>query len=89
MNKLIEQYDEKTIRCPRVGGYINFRFCRSENNMLPCRWIVGCWQRQIDINTFLDEHFSKEEMDKMFTPPKPKIESLVELIEQAKKGEKK
>jgi len=89
MNKLIEQHDEKTIRCPRVGGYVNFRFCRSENNLLPCRWIIGCWQMQLDINKFLDEHFSKEEMDKIFTPPKPKIESLVELIEQAKKGKKK
>lgn len=89
MNKLIEQHDEKTIRCPRVGGYINFRFCRSENKLLPCRWIVGCWQMQMDINKFLDEHFSKEEMDKIFAPPKPKIESLVELIEQAKKGKKK
>ena len=89
MNNPIEQHDEKTMRCPRVGGYINFRFCRSENNLLPCRWIVGCWQMQMDINKFLDEHFSKEEMDKIFVPPKPKIESLVELIEQAKKGKKK
>ena len=89
MNKLIEQHDEKTMRCPRVGGYVNFRFCRSENNLLPCRWIVGCWQMQMDINKFLGEHFSKEEMDKIFVPPKPKIESLVELIEQAKKGKKK
>jgi hypothetical protein len=86
---LIEQHDDKTMRCPRVGGYINFRFCRSENNLLPCRWIVGCWQMQMDINKFLDEHFSKEEMDKIFVPPKPKIESLVELIDQAKKGKKK
>ena len=89
MNKLIEQHDDKTIRCPRVGGYVNFQFCRSENMMLPCRWIVGCWQMQMDIHKFLDEHFSKEEKDKIFTPPKQKIESLVELIEKAKKGKKK
>ncbi|MBW1767341.1 MAG: hypothetical protein JRJ65_09865 [Deltaproteobacteria bacterium] len=89
MNKLIEQHDEKTMRCPRVGGDVNFRFCRSENNLLPCRRIVGCWQMQMDINKFLDEHFSKEELDRAFTPPKPKIESLIELIEQAKKGKKK
>jgi hypothetical protein len=43
----------------------------------------------MDINKFLGEHFSKEERDKIFVPPKPKIESLVELIEQAKKGKKK
>jgi hypothetical protein len=82
---VIERYDDKTIRCPRVGGDVNFKFCRSENNMSPCRWIVGCWQMRLDINRFLEDHFSNEEFDLIFTPPKPKLASLVELIEQAKK----
>lgn len=85
---MIEQHDEKTIRCPRVGGEVNFRFCRSENNMLPCRFIVGCWEMRLDANQFLEEHFSKEELNRIFVPPKPKIESLVELIERAKKAKK-
>jgi hypothetical protein len=83
--KVIEQHDEKTIRCPRVGGEVNFRFCRSENNMLPCRFIVGCWQGQIDINEFLSAHYSEEELARIFAPPKPKIESLVGLIEKVQK----
>ncbi|HBF42122.1 MAG TPA: hypothetical protein DDW42_00545 [Desulfobacteraceae bacterium] len=82
---LIEQYDDKTIRCPRIGGEVNFKFCRSENNMSPCRWIAGCWQRRFDINEFLTEHFSREEIDQISVPPKPKLESLVEMMEQAKK----
>ena len=85
---MIEQHDEKTIRCPRVGGEVNFRFCRSENNMLPCRFIVGCWEMRLDVNQFLEEHFSKEELNRIFLPPKPKIESLVELIERANKAKK-
>jgi hypothetical protein len=84
-SKVIEQHDDKTMRCPRVGGEINFRFCRFENNMLPCRFIVGCWQMQMDINEFLDEHYSQEELDRIFVPPKPKIESLVGLIEKVRK----
>ena len=82
---MIEQHDEKTIRCPRVGGDVNFRFCRFENNMLPCRWIAGCWQTQMDINTFLQDHYSKQELDQIFAPPKPKIHSLLNLVEKAKK----
>ena len=82
---MIDQYDDKTIRCPRLGGEVNFRFCRSENNMLPCRWIVGCWQMQTDINRFMADHYSKEDLDRIFTPPRPKIESLVGLIEKAKR----
>jgi hypothetical protein len=83
---LIEQHDEKTIRCPRVGGEVSFRYCRFENNMLPCRWIAGCWQMQMDIDAFLTHHYSKEELDRVFAPPKPKIESLMDLIAKAKKA---
>ncbi|MBW1715501.1 MAG: hypothetical protein JRJ77_06675 [Deltaproteobacteria bacterium] len=82
---MIDQHDEETIRCPRIGGEVNFRFCRFENNMLPCRWIVGCWKSYIDIDTFLKDHYSTEELDQVFVPPKPKIQSLVNLIERAKK----
>jgi hypothetical protein len=42
----------------------------------------------MDINEFLDENFSGEELDKIFVPPKPKMESLVEMIEKAKKVKK-
>jgi hypothetical protein len=85
VNKLIEEHDHKTIRCPRVGGQVNFKFCRFENNMLPCRWIVGCWQGQMDINKLLEDHYSKKELDQIFALPKPKLQSLVDLMEKAKK----
>jgi len=81
----MDQYDDKTIRCPRVGGEVNFRFCRFENNMHPCRWMVGCWEMRVDMNKFMTDHYSKEEMDRIFTPPRPKIESLLNLVEKAKK----
>ncbi len=40
---------------------------------------------RFDINRFLEDHFSNGELDLVFTPPKPKLESLVELMEQAQK----
>jgi hypothetical protein len=40
----------------------------------------------MDINEFLNKNFSKEELDKIFVPPNPKIESLVELIDKAKQS---
>ena len=82
---MIEQYDNETIRCPRVGGEVNFRFCRFENNMLPCRFIAGCWQGRMDIEKLLREHYSEDELDRIFTPPKPKIESLMGMIEKVRK----
>jgi hypothetical protein len=82
---VIEQYDDETIRCPRVGGEVNFRFCRFENNMLPCRFIAGCWQGRMDIAAFLDRHYSEDELARIFAPPKPKVESLLGLIEKVQK----
>ena len=82
---MIDQHDDKTIRCPRIGGEVNFRFCRFENNLLPCRFIIGCWQMQMDVNRLLEDHYSEEELARIFVPPRPKIESLLELIEKSKK----
>jgi hypothetical protein len=82
-------YDEEMVRCPRVGGYVNFKFCRTENNLLPCRWVVGCWQMRLDITKFMQTHFSEEDLNRVFVPPKPKMESLIELIEKVKEGKKK
>lgn len=81
---MIEEHDEEVIRCPRIGGDVNFRFCRSENSMLPCRWVVGCWEGRLDIKRFLEQHFSEEAHNRIFAPPKPKLASLVEMMEKAR-----
>lgn len=82
---MIDEYDDLTLRCPRIGGYVNFKLCRSENNFLPCRWVVRCWEGWIDVRKFLEENFSAEDLDKALRPPKQKLESLVEVMEKAKK----
>jgi hypothetical protein len=56
------------------------------NDRLPCGWIAGCWHMRMDITKFLAEHFSEEELDRIFAPPKAKIQTLVELVEKAKKA---
>ena len=83
---MVEQYDNESIRCPKLGGEVDFRYCRLENNRLPCRWMIGCWEARLDIHRFLGDHYSKEELERIFAPPKPKIQTLVELIEKAKEA---
>ncbi len=56
------------------------------NDRLPCRWIAGCWQIHMDINRFLAEHYTEEELDRIFAPPKEKVQTLVDLIEKARKA---
>jgi hypothetical protein len=40
---------------------------------------------QLDINGFLAEHYSEEELDRIFVPPKPKMESLLDLMEKVRR----
>jgi hypothetical protein len=46
---------------------------------------MDCWWQRIEIETYLAEHFTQEELNRsVFIEPKLKIASLIELIEKAK-----
>ncbi|MDY6881908.1 MAG: hypothetical protein V2J25_15605 [Desulfatiglans sp.] len=83
--------DDFTIRCPRLGHQITFSYCRSETLGLPCSKILDCWFEHFQVEDWLRKDMSTEDWEKTFQrDPKPKITSLLELIEQAKKrGEEK
>jgi len=83
---MIEEYDDLLIRCPMLGGEVPFRYCRTLNEELPCRKIIICWEFRIEIGKFLSEHYSLDQIEKALSPPtKTRIETIVELIEKAKK----
>jgi len=83
---MIDVHDSFVIHCIQLGGEIPFRYCRTVNQDLPCRRIVSCWEFRMDIVSFLNDHYSAEELQNSFSPPtKTRIETILELIEQAKK----
>jgi len=83
---MIEEYDDLLIRCPMLGGEVPFQYCRTLNEELPCRKIIICWEFRIEIWKFLSEHYSLDQIEKALSPPtKTRIETIVELIEKAKK----
>ena len=83
---MIEENDVLIIRCPQLGGEVPFSYCRTLNEDLPCRRIMVCWEFRIEIGKFLNEHYSINEIQRALAPPsKTKIETLIELIEKAKK----
>jgi N utilization substance protein B len=73
-------------RCPRLGGPVPFKYCRTtgEGNM-PCFKIMDCWWETFNIRTYLENTLS-EEAFKSISEAKPpdKIASILDLIEQAK-----
>jgi len=74
-------------RCPRLGGPVPFRYCMNAgDNALPCFKIMDCWWEDFDIQAYLREKLSEDDLDKLLnSKSSPKVASLVELIEQAKK----
>ena len=78
--------DEFEIRCPRLGHQIYFSYCRFENQGFPCFKILDCWYPHFKVEAFLQKELPPEEWDKLLEKKlKPKMLSLVEMIEQAKK----
>lgn len=83
---MIEEHDALIIRCPMLGGEVPFQYCRTVNDDLPCRKIIICWEFRIEIGKFLNERYSIDEIQRALEPPsKTRIETLIELIEKAKK----
>lgn len=79
--------DDFSIRCPRLGHQINFPYCRSENNGLPCFKTLDCWYPHFNVHAYLKGRLTDEDFKKVFiSAGKPKILSLFDLIEQAKKN---
>ncbi len=72
-------------RCPVLGGPVTFKYCMKcgdEGN--PCWKIIDCWWEEFDIMAYLKDTLSESVIEKLVNVrPKPKVSTLVELIEKA------
>jgi len=78
--------DDVMIRCRRLGNPVPFSYCRIESKGLPCSKIIDCWYDYFMIEDFLRQELEPDEWERVFSkPPKQKVLTLIELIEEAKK----
>jgi len=69
------------IYCHQLGTLIEFSYCTSMIEGLPCRNIIGCWEKRTDIFAFLKANFTDEQLKKIFSGlPKTRIERIIESI---------
>ncbi|MFO7964900.1 MAG: hypothetical protein R6U50_13335 [Desulfobacterales bacterium] len=75
-------------RCPRLGGPVSFEYCRdTAGEGQPCWKILECWWEIFDVSAYLRSRMSEEAFNRLIsTRPKPKITSLLEIIEKAKQN---
>jgi len=83
---MINQYDTLSKRCSMLGHEVPFSYCRQPGQEIPCRKIFDCWFEKIDVQTFITSNYNEEIQAAIDQPPKPKMLSLFEIIEQARKN---
>ncbi len=79
-----EQFDELEGYCRMLGHYIPFKYCRTQQNGIPCSKIRDCFFERIPIQEYIENNFTGEEKQAMFSAPPAKMHSILELIEKAK-----
>ncbi len=80
----VTDHDARVRRCPRLGHDLRFAYCRAPGQALPCRRVFDCWFEIFDVAGFMREHFSEKQIEQITAPPREKMLSLVELIQQAR-----
>jgi hypothetical protein len=69
-----------------MGGQVTFDYCRIEAGKLPCSRAVTCWSVYFDAEDFFRTNLSPDDFELVFSAPaQPKLVTLVELIEKARK----
>jgi hypothetical protein len=48
--------------------------------------MLDCWHERFDIRAYARQHLTPEQLEKILAPPKPRMTSLIELIQQAKES---
>jgi len=84
-----DEHDAQTIRCRRLGHEVPFGYCRREAGHTPCRLLLNCWWEQFDVQAFVREHFAEDVVKALeearSSPAPPKMLSLLEILEQARR----
>ncbi|MGD8292144.1 MAG: hypothetical protein PVF37_10595 [Desulfobacterales bacterium] len=77
-------------RCPRLGNPVPFDYCEiCGDDQQPCFKILDCWWEYFDVVQYLKENLTEDQFNQLVQArPKPKITSLIELIEQARERNK-
>lgn len=78
-----DEYDKQEGYCKMLGHFLTFDYCRAANKGLPCSKVLDCWFQHFPVQDFINRNYSTDEQKKIFAPPKSKMLSLTEILEQA------
>jgi len=67
-----------------LGHDVNFAYCRQTGTGIFCRRAVDCWSGRFDIEGYLKQAFTEEQIQAAMKPPDTKMNTLLDLIAKAK-----
>lgn len=83
--RVMDQYDLQNAYCRLLGHRLDFKYCRTVADGLPCRKVLDCWHELLPIRAFIGEHYSEEEQSIFLSPPPNKLSFIIALAEKAKR----
>lgn len=87
---MLEDYESKEIRCPRLGGEVRFSYCRHESGNMPCTRTIQCWEAYFPVRQLLMADMAPQDWERFSEQqPKDKMTTLLDLIEAAKRRKQK
>jgi len=85
---MLNEHDQRTLYCRKLGHHLPFSYCRQEHNGLPCTAVERCWGHIFDVSAYLQAHFKEEELAHLKTERPPKIASILEIVQNVQNQNK-
>ena len=73
--------EELTIRCRRLGHDVPLGYCLTLEGKTVCRTIRDCWWQRLDIDAFLRDHLTPQEIAELSGEPhgRNRLENMIDL----------
>ncbi|MFO7956764.1 MAG: hypothetical protein R6X33_06650 [Candidatus Brocadiia bacterium] len=83
---MLDEHDERSRRCPRLGHEVSFHYCRTQEGDRLCPRILDCWWETFDVRAFLEEELGTEEVRRLEERERPdKRVSILQILQEAKR----
>ena len=80
-----EAFDKVVIRCPKLGGEVDFGYCRQVDQGLPCARALTCFELRFPVASYFKLVLREETFRRCFSaPPEPKLDRLLRAVDRAK-----
>lgn len=80
----IGQHDQVShFWCPQLGQTLNFAYCRTCQDGLPCARVIQCYAPHFEVAAFLEEHYTPAERERFLAPGPGRMQTVANALAAA------